>query len=191
MELITRADARERGLKRYFTGEPCKHGHLTERFCVNGYCCECTKVRFYESRRQDPQRFKVKNSEYHRNNKAKVNARHLARRTEKRCAYPLEAEKERVRCLIKQSIRLKGFTKRTRTAEILGCDWGFFKRHIEKQFLPGMTWENRELWHIDHITPMSAAESEADVHALNHFTNLRPLWKPDNLAKRDKVLFLL
>ena len=29
--LISRADAKARGLKRYFTGIPCKHGHVSER----------------------------------------------------------------------------------------------------------------------------------------------------------------
>lgn len=42
MELITRAEAIERGLKRYFTGQPCKHGHVTERFVKGFLCYGCT-----------------------------------------------------------------------------------------------------------------------------------------------------
>lgn len=40
MEIITRADAKAAGLKWYFTGKPCKHGHITERY-VTGNCCGC------------------------------------------------------------------------------------------------------------------------------------------------------
>src|SRR5210317_2149737 len=40
MEVITRKQALEQGLTRYFTGKPCKSGHLCERL-VNGGCAEC------------------------------------------------------------------------------------------------------------------------------------------------------
>ena len=54
-----------------------------------------------------------------------------------------------------------------------------------------MTWANRSDWHIDHIRPMSEASSEAEVLALNHFTNLRPMWALDNLRKGTRVTSLL
>ncbi len=43
MELITRAEALERGLTRYYTGKPCKHGHVCERTVRDWYCVECGK----------------------------------------------------------------------------------------------------------------------------------------------------
>ena len=54
-----------------------------------------------------------------------------------------------------------------------------------------MSWENRRLWHVDHIVPISTAVTMDDVLALNRFTNLRPMWGLDNIRKRDKVFFLL
>ena len=63
--------------------------------------------------------------------------------------------------------------------------------HIERQFLRGMNWENRDKWHIDHIVPLATAKSEAEVLALNHFTNLRPIWSRDNLSKGAKQTHLL
>lgn len=42
---ITRKAAREAGLKRYFTGGPCKHGHIAERLEINGSCCECARLK--------------------------------------------------------------------------------------------------------------------------------------------------
>lgn len=40
-EIISRADARARGLKRFFTGIPCKQGHICERFTANNDCHIC------------------------------------------------------------------------------------------------------------------------------------------------------
>ena len=41
---ISRREARELGSKRYFTGIPCKHGHVTERFVGNWKCVGCDLV---------------------------------------------------------------------------------------------------------------------------------------------------
>lgn len=40
-EIVSRADARARGLTRYFTGHPCSHGHVAERVTANGVCVAC------------------------------------------------------------------------------------------------------------------------------------------------------
>lgn len=67
--------------------------------------------------------------------------------------------------------------------------------HIEKQFLPKMSWDNRNEWHIDHIVPLaefkiSTAESPEFRQAWA-LTNLRPLWASQNIAKKDSREFLL
>jgi hypothetical protein len=41
--IISRAEARALGLKRYFTGEPCKHGHVAERWVSGRVCVECAR----------------------------------------------------------------------------------------------------------------------------------------------------
>jgi len=43
-------------------------------------------------------------------------------------------------------------------------------------------------WDIDHIIPISSAESEDDIIKLNHYTNLQPLCSYINrVVKRDKI----
>ena len=85
-------------------------------------------------------------------------------------------------------VALKGIGKKSkRTHAILGISHEGFAAHIESQFLPGMSWENRDQWHLDHIVPLALAETEWDVYLLNHYTNLRPLWGADNLAKSASV----
>lgn len=41
---VTRQEARAARLARYFTGKPCKHGHVTQRYVANGRCVECSRA---------------------------------------------------------------------------------------------------------------------------------------------------
>ena len=87
-----------------------------------------------------------------------------------------------------KGFKTKGFKKKSKTADMLGCDWDFLKSYIESQFKDGMSWENRKEWHIDHIIPLASANSEDDVIKLSHFSNLQPLWADENLKKADKII---
>jgi len=44
MKIISRKEAREEGLKKFYTGITCIHGHLSERWVSTGGCCECIKA---------------------------------------------------------------------------------------------------------------------------------------------------
>ena len=50
MKLISRKDAISIGAKKYFTGKPCKNGHLSERYPMGSECQECVKMRVYSER---------------------------------------------------------------------------------------------------------------------------------------------
>ena len=41
MEIIKRQDALEAGLLLYFTGKPCKYGHIDQRYSSSGLCLSC------------------------------------------------------------------------------------------------------------------------------------------------------
>ena len=41
----SRAEARYRGLKKYFSGKPCPSGHITYRYVAGGACAECQAIR--------------------------------------------------------------------------------------------------------------------------------------------------
>ena len=53
-----------------------------------------------------------------------------------------------------------------------------------------MTLENhgncKNCWHIDHKIPISSPKTEEEIYKLNHYTNLQPLWRDDNLIKGCK-----
>lgn len=95
--------------------------------------------------------------------------------------------KKTIRNMITCVFSKTNYTKRTKTAQIIGCSFEKFKSHIESQFKPGMSWENRHLWHIDHIMPVSMAKTYDEVVRLNNYKNLRPLWAHENRSKSDKI----
>ena len=45
LPIISREEARQKGLKRFFTGKPCKHGHVCERRVDSSECAECGRTR--------------------------------------------------------------------------------------------------------------------------------------------------
>ena len=53
MRIITRKEAKELGLKRFFTGVECKRGHLCERSVSRAVCIQChnelTKRKYHEN----------------------------------------------------------------------------------------------------------------------------------------------
>lgn len=65
------------------------------------------------------------------------------------------------------------------------------REHIEKLFLPGMTWENYGDWHIDHKIPLSAHNFETpddiDFKRAWGLSNLQPMWAADNIRKGAKL----
>lgn len=44
MKIISRKEALQAGLTRYFTGQPCLHEHVTERRTDNSTCTECDRT---------------------------------------------------------------------------------------------------------------------------------------------------
>jgi hypothetical protein len=63
--------------------------------------------------------------------------------------------------------------------------------HLEKQFQPGMTWENYGEWHLDHIHPRAAHfytdSTDPDFQRCWALDNLQPLWAKDNKLKSAKI----
>lgn len=73
---------------------------------------------------------------------------------------------------------------------LLGCTPLQLRAHLESQFTEGMNWNNRELWHVDHIRPLASFDltNFAERAVAARYTNLQPLWAADNLRKGAKVL---
>ena len=63
IEIISREEAKALGLKRYFTGEPCKRGHIAER-TIRGACTKCMLESDRRWRERNPE---VRRSRYENN----------------------------------------------------------------------------------------------------------------------------
>lgn len=101
----------------------------------------------------------------------------------------LYSMKNRIRSLINKKIRDKDFAKSFTTEKYLGCDVKTFMEYLERNFKQGMSWENRDKWHIDHIVPISRANTEEEFVLLSHYTNLQPMWAEKNISKSNKLGF--
>lgn len=232
----TRDDARKRGVNRYFTGVPCKNGHLSAK-TIQGTCVECKRIldakymerpgkreaailraraHYKENREHHLAREKEKRIEqgearrekqraWYASNKKQIRERIKAQRNdEKRAkerAYrrikyasdPVYAISCRLRSYIATSVAIfeKKGVSRPGAKIVLGCTFDEFNAHLEKQFLRGMSWDNRNDWHIDHIVPLSTASTQDEVLALFHYSNLRPMWANDNIKKSDQITHLI
>lgn len=96
----TRAEAMALGLPRYFTGKPCRHGHVAERLVSAKSCCDCDRLRLsslgYKERRRQ-HRAKLETKESRRQYRAKPEVR------ERNCQYGLKRTGDAVLFSINQA----------------------------------------------------------------------------------------
>lgn len=123
--------------------------------------------------------------DYYERNKDEVKRRTHKYTVSRYQSDPMFNLEMRLRRRTRSALDGRGFTKTKRTQEMLGCTYEELMQHLESQFVEGMTWDNRSEWHIDHIVPLASAETEEELIALCHYTNLQPLWAADNLKKSD------
>ena len=75
---------------------------------------------------------------------------------------------------------------------LVGYNLGDLRKHLESQFVDGMSWDNYGIvWHIDHIVPISAFSITSyecgDFKRCWSLENLQPLFAKDNLRKSNKM----
>ena len=139
-------------------------------------------------RDKNKEHIRARNKKYVQNNLKKIYAQQKQRKKED-VQYHL-ACKLRTRLYVALRKHLTTSNKKGSAIRDLGCSLDYFKHHIESLFHNGMTWENYgDVWHIDHIYPLSAAnlEDRAEFLAVNNWRNLQPLRVKHNLSKGDKI----
>lgn len=105
----------------------------------------------------------------------------------------LEKNKDKIRRTIRLSFRRKGFLKSKHTEEIVGITLDELYKYLLKTFKDNYSyeWDGVEKVHIDHIIPLSTANTEKEVMELCHYSNLQLLKAKDNLHKGSKLNFKL
>ena len=197
---ISRQEALARSVKRYYTGKPCKHGHIDSRFTADRKCCTCTRLKL-QKHLASPQRQKYLQGYYsdpaHRQERRDymktyiasgrgrvAHRNYLAERKQRDSAFRLlHTLRNRLRHA------LAGHTPRAAsTLSMLGCSIEYAREWLEAQFEPGMNWDNYGKWHVDHVRPCASFDLTdlKQQRECFHYTNLQPLWAAENLAKSDK-----
>src|ERR1035437_3452253 len=143
--------------------------------------------------KDNPEKVKAITKKWAKANPEKVKAYFKKYIKERRLIDPLFKLRTNTSSLIYHSIKNNGYTKKTKTAEILGCTYEFYLKHIESKWLlpqnldengqVWMNWDNHGLyngelnfgWDIDHRIPISSAENEEELLKLFHYSNQQPL----------------
>jgi len=186
----TRKEAQAIGAKYYFTGEPCKHGHIAPRK-TKGSCVECLRVEWQEAAnkraeyfRQYNKRDDVKDSkhEWYQNNKEKVIATAQIRPAEQLRAYR-NAWKENNKIQVRADTKARRRKHREATPKWLSRKQRSEIRQLY-QIAITMTQTTGEQYVVDHIVPLRSDE----VCGLHVPWNLRVITQEENLKKSNKLL---
>ena len=171
---------------------------------IMGKCISCKNAQSaatYQNRKayygQKHQEWNSQNLEWYRNRdrqpayRKKKRIRDNIRAKERRLTDINFKIKKNLRCRIYDALKFNRKSQHTMT--LLGCSIEEFKKHLMTQFRPGMTWENygfgNEKWHIDHIRPCDSFDlsNPQQQKQCFHYTNLQPLWQPDNIKKSNQI----
>lgn len=147
---------------KYFTGRPCKNGHISERWKSNGTCIECA----YARRREHP--------EYDKRADAK-RAKTEYRRRQKRLAENNRRQREDVKAARRAERMARIAKTKHRTPK-----WSDLKKIRE------IYQEAQKLgpaYHVDHIIPLNGDL----VSGLHVPENLQIIPAKENLLKGSKL----
>ena len=178
------------------------HKDSSRRDGLQSQCKVCKKAQIKKWKQNNPEKTRASVRKYRKKNPEKERARDKKR--SKRPEYKKRKNaRHRERIKTDPQYRLahnlrsrvhnvfKGKAKSASTMTLLGCSIPHLKDHLEKQFLPGMTWENYGTWHMDHMMPMASFDlnDPEQQRQCCHYTNLQPMWATENMCKNAKVIY--
>lgn len=98
---------------------------------------------------------------------------------------PVQRLKRNMRRAVLSAFRYAGSKKNSRTYKIIGMDADSFWNYLKKV---SSTNPDIEKCHMDHIIPISLAQSEEEVLALSHYSNCQWLAYDENIRKRHHIV---
>jgi hypothetical protein len=186
----TREEAKKTGAKYYFTGLPCKHGHVALRK-VKGSCVECLKVEWAKSNETRAEYFRQYNkqeevkdrkNEWYFKNRNQVIARASTRPADQLREYR-NTWKENNKTQVRADTKARRRKHRKATPPWLTRKQKSEIRQLY-QIAITMTQTTGEQYVVDHIVPL-----RSDVVCGLHVPwNLRVITQEENLKKSNKFV---
>ena len=186
----TRKEAQDSGAKYYFTGEPCKHGHVAPRK-TKGACVECMKIEWQQAAEKRANYFReynrredVKNrkNEWYEANREQVIQAAATRPLEVKRVYQ-KAWKERNTVWVRADTKARRRKHRLATPKWLTREQKGQIRELYKIAIT-MTKTTGEQYVVDHIVPLRS-EFVCGLHVP---WNLRVIPRQENLLKSNKLI---
>lgn len=158
-------------------------------------CKECTNKYAKKYRTENALAIKQKNQQWYEKsgrewkqnyeviNKERINQTHRDR-------YQNDVQFRLKRILRSRFQRVMKSTCCESSMQLLGCPLSYFKKWLEYQFDPQISWENYgSLWDIDHVRPCSSFDLTKldDIEMCFHWSNMQPLRKKENYSKNATV----
>jgi hypothetical protein len=171
------AEARQYGLTRYFTGRPCRHGHVAERYACDYACCVCTTIKVTRYQRADPKRHVARVAAWQKKNPDMVSDL-------RRIAYAKNGDRlrEKGREYYRNNrgkffARVKSRVAKIKRATPPWADRGAIEKIYER--CVAMTESTGVVHHVDHIIPLCGD----NVCGLHVESNLRVITAHENMRK--------
>ena len=186
----TRKEAQDSGAKFYFTGEPCKYGHIAPRK-TKGSCVECLKIEWQQAAEKRVDYFKTYNKrEEVKDRKNAWYEAHKEQVIQAAATRPLEVKrvyqkawKERNTVWVRADTKARRRKHREATPLWLTREQKGQIRELYKIAIT-MTKTTGEQYVVDHIIPL---RSEV-VCGLHVPWNLRVIPRQENLLKSNKLI---
>lgn len=183
MQVISQQDAKKQGLKRYFTGKPCKHGHVDEHLVSNWTCCECNRIKVVKWQQENPEKAALKHNRWRENHpgEAAERAKQWYIENPERHAATMRAYFDKNPHLrAKLSSKQRAATLQ-RTPKWL-TDEDYWMLNEIYQLAALRTAMTGVEWHVDHTIPLRGRL----VSGLHTPLNLRVIPASDNLRKGNR-----
>jgi hypothetical protein len=186
----TRSEAKAQGAKFYFTGEPCKHGHIAPRK-TKGACVDCLKVAWTDAVTKRANYFAEYNKreavkdakhDWYLENREQVIAAANTRPAHVKREYQA-AWKERNKTWVRADTKARRRKHREATPPWLSRKQKSAIRQMYQVAIT-LTQTTGEQYVVDHIVPL-----RSDVVCGLHVAwNLRVITQSENLQKSNKLV---